>query len=1655
MAGPDSGENGVKGHSNWRGKPSPSRRKSAARKGASTQGWQDAPGSLGNKLALQRYRWKKGSVAGFLFISLIGIAGLVYTLVHREIQLPIVYLVKTDYGEAFLPNAWAVEDLESLQESLAIQGGETVKVDNISHENLKLNSSQPSLTLKAEVLRLAKQKKVIVFYFSLHGVVNDEGQACLVFPETDPLESNHWLPISTLLDTLKNPKTVPADVLKFVIFDCNRQYHNEKIGLIENDFSSQLDRAIKDQDDPKLVVLNSTSKGQVGHSSPAIKGSIFGQFLRLGLAGHADIKPFGNGDKRVSLFELKRYLEHHVCDRAKQCHGENQNPWIWMRSSKEDRARAVNALEHSLKAITLTRSLAATDQEDLLKKFHSQGQASPSVSRTIRNDLWKTFNDLCARRADSLDPLRMGEIRNRLLWLEHAAEAGKAYSVDAIKFSIDLQKRCDSLNQELDAASSGEYPVLARNGNRQRSLAGLRSKLHSLPLQKLLGPINRTEWDQKNEILTKLAAGDSSQKLDEILADSQAIPVKKRLTIEHFAMLSQRSQRLLKQSESVGQPFPVAIQLHYLAETIPSDFRIQFWIEAMTREADVARRRFDDQLWSGNTESTELELVERAYHKRSTIAEQIRDAFQLTDLVMAELPDLVRWFDFQQTINIADEAKPAQYQTAILELITTTNKLADQLDTEPDSDSIKTTISLISEQYHKLKLTYNSLRKDFDNSYKELVDKNEFESEDLQSASELLALAISPKSDNKDLGVKPFRERLQALYSVQTAKRDQEYKERQFKSILSKRIDDSNKSLVELDVPRRSSSYHLLTLISHAESRGENGNLSDSNLHANSENSTVVGNRIRKILKNIPLQIAKAQDAQLDSSDQVRQNLSHAARLARLWAPLASTKLKRDPIEDLQKLDFQQFLLFQAERFLDDFWGNGVNGESPFFESAYHDSLDAARSVYSVNPATNRKILSLEKQFLLRKHSLKTGLKITAEDSLPNELDSQRTVQVFIETENSKTDFGLTPGVGMLCITDSQGEPLGPIVRFPIPLEVSGRDSAQRESQCFPKLNVTGLTDMKGVATTFFRGHEFVDDLVIKNLGGTAVEPQIPLRRTARVRLGGNQRQRASVVFVLDCSASMQTKTPFESPEERVSRMDIAKAALNQMLNTLAARGDARVGVLLYGHRVGWSTKQPNQFMIQPAEAGAIPAGLKPYEDVETILPLGRFDNLTATKIAQRLENVKPWGETPLYLSLQQALLEFKDDAADVQKSIVVITDGVNYQFNPRPEMAKTVQDVLNANVARRIPIYLVGFDIQAREAQQAEREFSRLARETGGQYLPVSEAASLADTLEGILKRRSYSAISATGVVSKDFLGNSIPLEWSSNTPQDYTITVDALSERIELTGGEAVELMISKDGKSMISADYEVKAPTFYPLLDGSQTGESGVRVGVHLPVHEGTAVTFDLSLQQVEQRFLRRPNEVWIEITPIFSGKTNTNGVRYIFYDAEFVPQTSVPVLRTVAKAWPKQAQRAKIEFWCKWSVTEPSLLIPFSQLPDPNQPSTHRNTVDDIPGFEYRVREKRESPGEVTFLETYSSKGETLVKVDTIGPIAPLRTKHQFDEANSMATHSFFFENLPDGLRQSLNAIRVVSRRRMLDGAWHVEEGMIVDVPSQSDTLPSSP
>ena len=119
---------------------------------------------------------------------------------------------------------------------------------------------------------------------------------------------------------------------------------------------------------------------------------------------------------------------------------------------------------------------------------------------------------------------------------------------------------------------------------------------------------------------------------------------------------------------------------------------------------------------------------------------------------------------------------------------------------------------------------------------------------------------------------------------------------------------------------------------------------------------------------------------------------------------------------------------------------------------------------------------------------------------------------------------------------------------------------------------------------------------------------------------------------------------------EKIPRIEAAKIALKQMLSGLADEGDARVGVIFYGHRVGWNLKKPDEVLRQSDYARPIPDDLRPSEDVEMVLPLGRFDQVVAGGVFDLMKTLKPWGETPLYLSLVDAIGEFAHDEPGTEK---------------------------------------------------------------------------------------------------------------------------------------------------------------------------------------------------------------------------------------------------------------------------------------------------------------------------------------------------------------------------------------------------------------------
>ena len=63
------------------------------------------------------------------------------------------------------------------------------------------------------------------------------------------------------------------------------------------------------------------------------------------------------------------------------------------------------------------------------------------------------------------------------------------------------------------------------------------------------------------------------------------------------------------------------------------------------------------------------------------------------------------------------------------------------------------------------------------------------------------------------------------------------------------------------------------------------------------------------------------------------------------------------------------------------------------------------------------------------------------------------------------------------------------------------------------------------------------------------------------------------------------------------------------------------------------------------------------------ILPLGRFDDSVGAEVEDILQQVQPWGQSPLYLALRQALDDFSGENPDAERRIVVVTDGVANGF--------------------------------------------------------------------------------------------------------------------------------------------------------------------------------------------------------------------------------------------------------------------------------------------------------------------------------------------------------------------------------------------------------
>jgi hypothetical protein len=1550
-----------KGDSAWRGKQSEAVAPPQQPWQQQAQQAQD-PGSAG------RGFWERSRVSLWVLLFAGLVAWFVRSVSFAPIQTPLIALEAARYEWPLPPNAWAQEDLDGLA---------TLHAQNIFVTHLPVerqNAGEVLAALDAQLNQAGSGQtppETLVIYISMLGTLDEAAVPCLVPPGASPLESDQWLALPKLLNRIKQHREL-EDCYKLIVLDSGRVLCDWRLCTLYNGFADRLASAVSAAQVPHLAVLNSTGPGQLGWSSTELEASTFGYYLRLGLAGLADTET-GNGDRHVSLHELHRYLADRVDAWAVFNRAVHQRPLL-LPADAED--------------FPVVWSLNRRTQERL--------KAPPIVKRQVpvtdneRRTLWSRCEQLAGQAPYQADPLTWRDFQQRLLWLDQAAAAGKSYSTSARNTYAELISQSLSMTVAQRGAPTGDLAVPLT--------------AHSVPLAEYLGQSIESSVESR---LAGLSHAATPEAIDRFVAYLDQFDGDQLVERQFLRLLSRYDlPALLKPPALLGR----ALEVRELAErtALPGDARALAAIEAPVRAADELRRLAED-LWLSAQDSQRSQAVanwtaaEAGYAKARAASDQWKRAWALCDRAWAELPYLAAWLCRPLPLGQNAAANDGHITEMLLPLLEETRAMATALDRDGWDETAQQTLA-----HHVAKVSDGL----------ELLDAFvAAEGQRLLKPDEPAA-ARSLHGIHALLGM-PL---VPAQMRDQLLNRSAELNARLQTEFVAGKAPGQAAAAQPVSYAERAAArwpMHpaLAMLNTDRNAPADNGAAAASGTPASPADAavklaawnTLLRTRLIEMPMDLQRQLAtSAASNELAGQAALRQAASRVRAVSAYWFP----PLERDPVEALAQRDLQWLLLWQAARMLDDFLGPAEDGEPPYFRLIADAYLESVKHVGETSSSIEQESARIARLRDERLKAARSGVAIRASDLLLTDVATDATATVDLMAARRSTPNDLPTGVATVFLHDSQG-----------------RLSAGTQTATMPpvaastviKYPLTGAA-LAGrgplvEASWLYRGNEISTSLLLRPPGGLKVDFEPYRYGPPRVTIHGRSRKKASIMFILDCSHSMTELTSSEGPgaDQRVSRFTVAQKALQQMLEELA-EDDARVGVRFFGHRVGWNTKQAGQLLRQPDYPGDIPDDLVPSMDVELALPLGRFDESVAEPVIEKLKKIKPWGESPLYLALIEALGDFIGEPEDSEKSIVVIADGANYQFNaPDP---KTRDEVIAAFKGRNVAINIVGFEIPATEAAEARRDFTLLGKETGGSFVTAANATTLIKTLEKLLGPQDFRVLDRQdGLVGKARLGVPVVVTPPPERPQTYTVSLDRLTASVELSGGESVELFPSRDGSRLETARYDAGDPRYVPVLNGLHE-TSGYLLGLHRPVLVETAAHFPLSIVREDHSFASRPKEVWIEIRPGASAVDKAGQVA-VFYDADYQPGTSVPVENCVADNWPAAAKTAVISAWFKRQPTPPARVLSFGDLQGRKSEAEPLAPLDGLPGVGIQLRLDRDPQSRDDFrlavVERHDLQSPTLaaLKVETV-PMAQ-RVVHRFDNTNRVVTHQFFFRRVPkDGI-----------------------------------------
>ncbi|MCB1233182.1 MAG: VWA domain-containing protein, partial [Verrucomicrobiae bacterium] len=175
-------------------------------------------------------------------------------------------------------------------------------------------------------------------------------------------------------------------------------------------------------------------------------------------------------------------------------------------------------------------------------------------------------------------------------------------------------------------------------------------------------------------------------------------------------------------------------------------------------------------------------------------------------------------------------------------------------------------------------------------------------------------------------------------------------------------------------------------------------------------------------------------------------------------------------------------------------------------------------------------------------------------------------------------------------------------------------------------------------------------------------------------------------IIILDASGSMWGQI------DGKYKIEIAREVIGDLMQSL--NPDLELGLMAYGHRRKGDCT-----------------------DIELLIPPAKVDRKA---FLDRVMGIMPVGKTPLTAAVEQAaeVLKIEENPA----SIILISDGLETCDRDPCALARAL-----AAKGVAFKAHIIAFDLTSQDAETIRC----LADETGGQFLPAQDAASLRDALE------------------------------------------------------------------------------------------------------------------------------------------------------------------------------------------------------------------------------------------------------------------------------------------------------------------------------------